>query len=275
MANEQMRDFWDGQGAEWVRHHEIFDRMLAPFGAAVVEALAPRPGESILDVGCGFGTTMAAILETGASVAGVDISAPMVEAAAQRVPAATAFVADAQTDPLRPGAPYDGVLSRFGVMFFDEPVAAFRNIGAATRAGGRLAFVCWRALAENPLFGFGLPRLRAALPDPPPIPDPLAPGPFAFADADRVRTILGEAGWTDVSIEPLDAPVVFGGDGRDPVDDVMTNLGRHPLARALEVQVSTAVRERVFTDLRADVAVAARDGRLEFSGAAWLVTAHR
>ena len=213
MANEQMRAFWDTQGAEWVRHHEIFDRLLAPFGGAVLAALAPVAGESVLDVGCGFGTTLAALVDAGARAVGVDISTPMIDAAHERVPEATAFVADVQTEPLEPGAPYDGVLSRFGVMFFEDPQAAFANIGAATRPGGRLAFVCWRTMAENPLFTFGLPRLVAALPEPPPPPGPDAPGPCAFGDGDRTQAILDGAGWSDVDVVPFDSPIVFGGTG--------------------------------------------------------------
>jgi SAM-dependent methyltransferase len=230
----------------------------------------------VLDVGCGFGTTLAEIAATGARATGVDISAPMIDAARQRVPEATAFVADALTDPLAPdGTLYDGVLSRFGVMFFEDPQAAFLNIAAATRPAGRLAFVCWRSVGENPMFTFGLPRVAAALPDPPAPPDPAAPGPFAFGDAERVRGILGRAGWTDIALDPFDTTVAFGGDGRDGVDDAMANLARHPLAKALHEQVAAAVRDRVLDQIRADFALAARDGRIEFPSAAWIVTARR
>ena len=275
MANEQMRAFWDTQGAEWVRHHEIFDRLLAPFGGAVLAALAPVPGESVLDVGCGFGTTLAALVDAGARAVGVDISTPMIDAARERVPEATAFVADVQTEPLEPGAPYDGVLSRFGVMFFEDPQAAFANIGAATRPGGRLAFVCWRTMAENPLFTFGLPRLVAALPEPPPPPGPDAPGPCAFGDGDRTRAIVDGAGWSDVDVVAFDSPIVFGGNGRDPVEDAMANLQRHPLVRALGEQLPAPERDAVLERIRGDYADAVEDGRIVFPGAAWIVTARR
>jgi SAM-dependent methyltransferase len=275
MANEQMRDYWDVNGIDWVRDREIFDRLLAPYSAAVLAALAPAAGESVLDVGCGFGTTLAALVDVGCRPVGVDISTPMVEAARERVPGATVIVADVQTADLDVGAPFDAVVSRFGVMFFDDPAAAFANIAAATRPGGRLAFVCWRSMAENPMFMFGLPRLVAALPEPPAPPAPDAPGPCALADPDRVRRVLGSAGWSDVAVEPFDSAAVFGGDGRDPVDDAMANLMRHPLVRMLGEQVRGEERDAVLAALRSDFEGIVEDARITFPGAAWIVTAHR
>jgi hypothetical protein len=130
-------------------------------------------------------------------------------------------------------------------------------------------------MAENPAFTFGLPRLAAALPDPPAPPDPDAPGPFAFSDADRVRGILAGAGWSDIALDPFDTTIVFGGDGREGVDDAMANLARHPLAKALNEQVAAPVRDRVLEQIRDDFARTARDGRVEFPSAAWIVTARR
>ena len=148
---------WDGPGGQhWVAEAERYDRMTGAFGERIIEAAAPRPGERVLDVGCGNGAValaVSALVAPGGSVLGLDISGPMLGCARQRADAAgIASVSfrqgDAQVYPL-PTASFDAVVSRFGVMFFDDPVAAFTNLGRALRPGGRIAFTCWRELAVN------------------------------------------------------------------------------------------------------------------------------
>src|SRR4051794_25142912 len=147
MANEAMRDSWATGAEGWVRNERIFDASFTPFTAAVLDAAELGSARRVLDIGCGAGTLLEAAVAAGAEAVGADISPVMVEAARRRVPAATVVIADAQTDDLlaaAPGAPFDRVVSRFGVMFFADPVAAFANMRAATEPGARLAFVCWR-----------------------------------------------------------------------------------------------------------------------------------
>jgi SAM-dependent methyltransferase len=185
------------------------DHQLRGLGLAAMAALAPVEGERMIDIGCGCGDTtieLARRVGAGGWVVGADISAPMLEVARSRAAAldlawAEFIQADAQTQAFEPA---DGAFSRFGVMFFSDPAAAFANIRRALTPGGRLAFVCWRALAENLWMSTPMVAVAPLLPPAPPSPaSPTAPGPFAFADRDRLHGLLKAGGFADISIEPL------------------------------------------------------------------------
>jgi SAM-dependent methyltransferase len=251
-ANQAQIDYWNAiAGSVWARYQAQLDRQIEPLGQAAIAALAPRPGERILDVGCGCGATILALAQRvapGGSVVGVDISEPMLEIARNRPrPADNLAIefrnADAQASDLGRGV-FDAAFSRFGVMFFSDPAAAFANIRAALKPGGRLAFVCWRPLAENPWMAAPMAAGAALLPPMPP-PDPLAPGPFAFADPARVQDILAVAGFSGIDISRFDTPV-GGGDLEETVD---LSLHVGPLGMALREApqlrepVTAAVRE--------------------------------
>jgi SAM-dependent methyltransferase len=150
MANEAMRDNWTNWADGWVAHRELFDFELAGFAAALLDRVQPGAGDRVLDVGCGTGVLLEATVAAGGAAVGVDISPAMVDAARERVPAATVLLGDAQTDDLTQWGLFSAVVSRFGVMFFDDPVAAFSNIRSATQSDGRMVFACWRGLEENP-----------------------------------------------------------------------------------------------------------------------------
>src|SRR5215510_4480861 len=195
----------------WAEVREPLERQLAPLGRRALVALAPRPGESVLDIGCGGGETaldLARSVAPDGRVVGIDLSAAVL-AFARR--AATGcervrFVqADAQVFPFEP-ASFDAAFSRFGVMFFTDPTAAFINIRRALRRNARLAFVCWRALEENLLDVVPLRAASAHLP-PQPAHDPDAPGPFAFANPERVHCILERAGFVQIEITAQDEQV--------------------------------------------------------------------
>ncbi|MDF2901645.1 MAG: SAM-dependent methyltransferase, partial [Phenylobacterium sp.] len=191
-ANADQIAYWNNAAGEtWAALQDRLDRQIEPLGLRAIEAGAPQPGERVLDIGCGCGQTsfeLARRVGPSGRVLGVDISAPMLEVARQRAAGAAANVsfieADAQTHAFQNGG-FDLAISRFGVMFFDDPTAAFRNIGAALRPGGRLSFVCWRPMLENAWMATPLFAAMPLLPPLPP-PDPAAPGPFAFADPERV-----------------------------------------------------------------------------------------
>ena len=272
MPNEQSRQVWTtSSGETWVRHHRIYDRMLEGVLAALLEALAIEDGQRILDVGCGTGTLTGAVAGQGADAVGVDLSPTMIDGARQRWPHLDFFVADAQTDDLR--GPYDGIVSRFGVMFFDDPVAAFVNLRGAAVEGGPLTFVCWRGLDVNPVFAVGAAALNAALPAPPPPPDPLAPGPLAFADDARLRGVLIDAGWSAIDIEPVDTIARFGLDGSDGLDERMVQLLAGEVGRRFLEQVPEADRAPAIAAARAELAEHVVDSELQLAAAAWLVRA--
>ena len=200
--------------AAWAEVREPLELQLAPLGRRALTALAPHPGESVLDIGCGGGETALALARAVApdgTVVGIDLSAAVL-AFAERAAKGCARVrfvrADAQVFPFEP-ASFDAVFSRFGVMFFADPIAAFVNIRRSLRPKGRLAFVCWRALEENPLDILPLSAASAHLPSQP-AHDPDAPGSFAFANPDRVRGILDRAGFGEIEITARDEQVGSG-----------------------------------------------------------------
>src|SRR5258705_5710546 len=198
--NAEQIAYWNERGKQWVAVNDMLDAMIGPLGRHALDRARVAPGEAVLDVGCGCGdTTLELARRVGPSgrVLGVDISAPMLGRARERARAAGAThvifeQADAQTHAFT-AASFDLILLRFRVMFFVDPTAAFANLRPALRSGGRLTFVCWQGFPKNPWMAV---PLMAAMPHiklpTPPAPD--APGPFAFGDDGRVRTILADAG---------------------------------------------------------------------------------
>lgn len=279
MANETMRDSW-GTGAQgWVQNERTFDAVLAPFTTAILEAADLGSARRVLDVGCGFGTLIEAAVSAGTDAVGVDISPAMVDAARSRVPGATVVTADAQTDDLlaaAPGDPFDRVVSRFGVMFFADPEAAFANIRSATAPGARLAFVCWRE-GETEMFSLGLRALTAHLDGPPAKPIPGAPGPMGLANADHAREVLAAAGWSDIAIETADGWCDYSIDGSDGVEERLAvalsgTVGRAVRA-ALEPRLDAEGWQAVVEEARAELRANLVDGAVRFVGHTWLVTA--
>lgn len=236
------RDYWNGKaGEEWAAQSDRTDRMLAPLNEAVLDVLKLKRGEHVLDIGCGAGATameIAAQAGPNGQVVGVDVSRPLLGLARRRAAEkglAIAFAeVDAGAEPI-PGAPFDAAFSRFGVMFFTEPTAAFAHMRGALRRGGRLAFVCWRPMQDNLWATAPLEAVTPMLKSPLQPPDPDAPGPYAFADADKVRRILNGSGWRDVVIDPWQGELIAGGGG-GPLDaaDFVMRIG--PCARAIADQ---------------------------------------
>jgi len=279
MANEAMRDSWAAGAQGWVVNERIFDAVFTPFTAAIIRAADFGSARRVLDVGCGAGTLLEAAVAAGAQAVGIDISAPMVEAASRRVPTATVVTADAQTTDLlaaAPGPPFDRVVSRFGVMFFADPEDAFANIRSAAAPGASLTFVCWRE-EESAMFSLGLRALAARLAEPPAPPLPGEPGPLGLANAERTRTILTSAGWSDVTIEPFDGLCDYSIDGSDGVEERLATamsgtLGRKVRA-ALESSVDDKEWQAALDDARLELRAALVDGAVRFHGHTWLVTA--
>jgi SAM-dependent methyltransferase len=229
-----------------------------------------QPGQSIIDIGCGCGgTTVELARRVGEQgrVLGIDVSKPMLAQARARMGGmanVTLVEADATTHPFE--ASYDLLFSRLGVMFFADPSAAFANVRRALRSGGRIAFVCWRAMAENPLMTVPITAAARHLP-PLPALDPHAPGPFALADAARLRRLLETAGFGAIQISPHDEPI--GGNDRAATLDLAIRIG--PLGRALREHPDK--RDAVMDDVRAAIEPFIFDGIARIPSATWIVTA--
>jgi SAM-dependent methyltransferase len=275
-----MAKYWtEVGGPHWVTEQYQFDMMLAGFGAESIDVLDPQPGEHILDIGCGTGTSTLAIAgrvgPTG-SVVGVDISATMIDAARARLAEhdnVSLAISDAQTADLVQATPFDAVYSRFGVMFFEDPVAAFTNITRFVRSGGRLTFVCWQAEEANEWVALPARTMRSFVTDLVSSP-PDAPGPFAFRDPQRVLDILGRAGWTDVAVEPFAAPTVMG--GGLGIEAALSHALGTRIAQQLRDQLDEEGYARAVDAVRGALAEHAdASGAVSFVGNVWIVTARR
>ncbi|HEX7168852.1 MAG TPA: methyltransferase domain-containing protein [Acidimicrobiales bacterium] len=278
MPNDAQIESWDGPGGEhWVAEAARYDRMNERFGERIVEAAAPSAGERFLDVGCGNGAVALAIADLvgpEGSVTGLDISGPMLANARRRADAAglgnvTFEKGDAQVAPI-PDQSFDAVVSRFGVMFFDDPTEAFRNLQRALKPGGRVAFTCWQELFKNEWIV--VPAVAALQHVPmPDLGEAGAPGPFAFADADRLRTLLADAGWADVALEEVVRPMAIA----ESLDDALHFLRNSDIGNTLVKGVDGETAERAWAAVRD--ALAAHEGAdgVVLNGTAWLVTARR
>ncbi|MEU8001360.1 methyltransferase domain-containing protein [Catellatospora sp. NPDC049111] len=212
--------FWTQAAPGWIRHADRQDELGSPLGAVAMARLSPRPGERVLDVGCGCGGTTAelaaAVGPTGA-VLGVDLAESMVEAAAARFPAdrhpgLRFTAADVETTGDLPGAPFDAAYSRMTLMLLADPVTGCANVRRALRAGGRLAATVFRDGPANPWLTLAVVGAAPHVAALPPLPVGDEPGPFAFADSARVRRILDTAGFDGITIEPHDVVMTAPGD---------------------------------------------------------------
>lgn len=280
-TNAEQTEFWNGdRGRAWVARADQFDAQLEIYALKAVAALAPLPGDTVVDIGCGGGaTTLEAAKAVGShgKVIGLDISAPLLDLARDRVAAeglANVELVEADAQTARPPLehPAAGAVSRFGVMFFEDPVAAFANIASLVRPEGRFAFVCW----GEPQFNEWITEPSMAIAEivPPVFPDdPHAPGPFAFADASRVERLLADGGWTDITIEDVADALYLGGPGsvEDAVDFVLGGTAAAaPLAeKGPEAHAAAAeILRALFAPQHDGVGV-------RYPALARLVTAHR
>lgn len=274
--NAAQREFWNGdESREWVVEADRYDGMLAPFTEIVLGAADLRPDERVLDIGCGNGAlALAAARQVPeGAVTGVDISAPMLEIATGRANAAgldnVAFtLGDAQTDAI--SGQFDVAISRFGIMFFEDPVVAFTNIRSALAPGARVAFVCWRPMLENEWTAVPAGALLQHVP-PPELPPPGAPGPFAFGEAGSLERSLTDAGFVEVRGDAVDAPMLLGGPGT--LDDAFGFAARNRISRGFLVDVADDVRERALAAMREAMSAYATDEGVRMNGAIWLVRA--
>ncbi|MFE1172564.1 class I SAM-dependent methyltransferase [Streptomyces sp. NPDC058773] len=276
-GNAAQAEAWNGDsGRYWVRRRAHQERRYGRLTPRLLAAAGIRADSRVLDLGCGSGGTTleAARAATEGTVLGVDLSGTMLaEARKQAAAAGLAQVAFAQGDAQVHDfgdAAFDVVISRFGLMFFADPEAAFSNLARALRPGGRLAFLCWRDLAQNPYLTvpFGALAPYAGQPD---FGAPGEPGPFSLADAGRITALLEGAGFDGISVGAVDEPMWMGADE----DDAVASLTAMPLARKMLDQLGDEARKSALTALRDTLAAHRGEDGVRLGSAAWLVTAGR
>ncbi|MGE0555253.1 MAG: class I SAM-dependent methyltransferase [Gemmatimonadales bacterium] len=269
-TGDDQRNAWNGpSGRAWVETLDLLDEVFAPVERMLLRETAVGPGARLLDVGCGTGGTtlaLARVVGPEGHAVGIDVSAQMVAAARARVlPAAAAarFVAaDAEGHGFEP-ASFDAIVSRFGVMFFADPVRAFANLRGAAVGGAPLRFVAWRSVEENPFMTTAERAAAPLLPDLPPR-KPDAPGQFAMADRALIERVLGESGWREIEIQPVDLVCTT---SRDQLVRYLTWLG--PVGAYLQ-QVDDATRRRVIESILPAFDPYLDGGELRFTAACWL-----
>lgn len=270
---EEQATLWNGvAGQSWVAAQEVLDGMFRPLERLLVETALARPRASVLDVGCGTGGTTIAVaraLGPASRCVGVDVSRPMLQHArvrAEREGTAVTFIcADAEIYPFERGS-FDLILSRFGVMFFDDTPLAFTNLRGAAGDGAELLAVAWRGPAENP---FMTAAEQAAAPLLPHLParDPDGPGQFRFADSNHVARLLEDSGWTDIDVRPLDVECSF---SEKDLLRYATRLG--PLGRVLH-DADEPTRERVLAVVRRAFDPYVHGEQVRFNAACWAIAA--
>lgn len=276
--NSDQIAYWNDKAAiTWTAFQDRLDAIFEPLTALALNAAAPSSGERAIDIGCGCGATVLALagcLAPAGQVLGVDVSEPMASRARERIAAAgltnaRVVVSDAAIHDFPPGGA-DLVFSRFGVMFFADPVGAFANLHRAARPRGRLLCAAWRPLGENAWFTVPLEAARHLLPPQPPA-DPDAPGPFAFANPDRTTRILANAGWHDVTLTRHDVPMRLAAAGQmEHATEFTSRVGM--LARLLAdeaPETRARVRQAIAEAL---VPYDGPDG-ISLRGSIWLISA--
>jgi ubiquinone/menaquinone biosynthesis C-methylase UbiE len=286
-GNADQVEYWNGEvGQRWARNQDRMDRAFQPLTSALVERAAARQGESVIDVGCGCGDLSLALarrLGPDGRVLAVDVSRPMLEQGRSREQALGAGgrakidwqEADAAAWRF-PVTAFDLLISRFGVMFFADPVAAFQNMRGSLRPGGRLTMLCWRPARDNAWVAIPRAAILQVVPAPEAMP-PNAPGPFAFADAAYVGAILAQAGFTAVASVAIDANLDVssnqgGTDAAALEDAVEFAVGFGP-ASALLRDVDEPTRERATAAVRDALRQHAGGARPSMGAACWLFTA--
>jgi len=279
-ANSEAIEAWNTVLFDkFCRFRHLVTTGLGIHGDAVLARHPPRPGMRVLDIGCGFGDTTLVIAQRvgrqGQAV-GVDAAPRFIEAATHEAAETGAqnaqfMVKDVQSDPL--GGPYDQAFSRFGTMFFANPVAALRNVRRALAPGAKLAIVVWRRREDNPWLYLAEQRVRTLVPEPEQHTEPTCgPGPFSMAGADTVSDILRGAGYADITLERSDADICIGQSLEEAVEFAMALGPAGEIMRLAGVEAEKHKPE-VIAALREVFSVYARPDGIIAPSSTWIVSA--
>ncbi len=273
MSNQDQIDYWNGEtGDKWVTHADALDRMLAPFAKAVIKDSGLGRFDHVIDIGCGSGALSRMAYEQGSKVTGVDISEPMLGLARSHAIAQDMDIPFEQADAstFHSDQKFQHAISRFGVMFFNDPKAAFAQIRSNIVDGGKITFSCWHTAQKNE---WAMTPLQIAMPflkEPPTPPEPRAPGPFAFAETDYIIEILKSAGWKGIEIGVLNPFIVL--PGNNPRESALFMLNMGPMGRILKEQ---AIDIGPIADALTDhfEQIKNEEGLVSLQSTAWLVSA--
>ncbi len=272
MSNQEQIDYWNGEaGDKWVSFSAQLDAMLKPFADTILETAKITSNDDILDIGCGAGALSLMAAQKGQSVTGIDISSPLIGLAQKRaaeIPNTSFQIGDAQTMAL--SQKFDLAISRFGVMFFDDPVTAFTHIRHQMKPSGRLVFACWQSPMKNlwarAPFEAAIPYLK----EPPSPPQPHTPGPFGLADREHIKTILESSAWSSVQITEWSGDIQLPGQDISESAAFMMQMG--PLSRILKEQdVDTSLIHQSLLAIMEDFRD--QDGFIKMPASAWIVSA--
>jgi SAM-dependent methyltransferase len=278
MTNQQQAEYWAEYAQPWIEFEAEHELVTSVFDQPLASAAAARPGEHILDVGCGTGPSsryFAGQVAPDGTVLGVDISAPML-AEAERLTSTQGVdnlrfrLADAQVDDLG-HSEFDLAVSRLGVMFFSDPVAAFANIGRALKPSGRLAFGCFAAFDANEWMALRLEAVERVTGRPAPRPVEGEPGPFALQDHERTKGILTRAGYVDPEMDRLDPEVRVPIETIDRYIQMATSSG--PIRRAFDENTDENVRQQILDAFRESLMARAAGAQVTLHASTWVVTA--
>ncbi len=275
-VNRDQAEFWSSRAPTWISLEHRLETTAGAPGRMAMERLDPRPGQRILDLGCGTGPTtveLAARVRPGGAVVGVDIAYEMLVRARERaadegLENVDFLHADVQAGDLGAGE-YDGAFSRFGVMFYSDPVAAFTNVRGRLRPGGRLAFVCWQGVFANEWMLVPGMAVMSVTGTAPPMPAPGEPGPFSLCDADRVLSILGDAGFTDIEAIPHSDFVAV---SEAEIPDYASAALEVGAAREALSEADDATREKAYEAVVEALQAKADDGEVRLTRGVLIVT---
>ena len=269
--NIEQEELWNGSfGEGFIRSEDYLHRLIEPFSKTAIDRVNAQPGDYILDVGCGCGSTSIALAQSGAKIRGIDISEKMISRAIEKskgISDISFHATDAASETFK--VEYTHIFSQFGVMFFSDPYAAFSNIRSGLKEKGKITFLCWQGLSENEWISSTNEVLESFQPEGMTPPDPKSPGGFAFADNEYVIDILRSTNFSNIEFQALNTKFDMG----KTTEELMSlHLDIGPLSVLLESLSKESGREAI-EEVEKSLERRMEETGLHLSAAAWLVTA--